>query len=191
MESAGDDGSHQYPNCSKPLSSSINFNERLNWQADCPSGELVIVSGKFVEGKLRWATKTPGFDMCKGGSIISFDLAGQKWEKVEHPVYREGYIKLWSGVLGNHLSLFCEYKGMQIDIWAMNEYGVKEFWEMMFTFNYPDMEYHNCFYPPFFMSNKGEFLIVIGPISMIYNWKNGSHRFSKVVGISGDSQEVD
>ncbi|MCD7451388.1 hypothetical protein HAX54_011696 [Datura stramonium] len=151
----------------------------------CPIEDLSIDSGKFVKGKLHWLTKTPGYNFCKGGDIISLDLADEKWGKVEQPCYGEGDIELWAGVLGSDLSVFCECDGIHVDGWVMKEYGVKESWTKIFTVKYPDMAYSDLKYPMFFMSNKGEVVIVFGSTSVIYNLKNGSLRLSKVIDVVG------
>ncbi|KAM3395706.1 hypothetical protein P3S68_004712 [Capsicum galapagoense] len=62
----------------------------------------LIGSGKFVNGKLYWATST---DIKSGCSITSFDLSNEKWRKVDRPYYGEEDKFLLLGVLEGNLSM--------------------------------------------------------------------------------------
>ncbi|KAG5611147.1 hypothetical protein H5410_022428 [Solanum commersonii] len=57
---------------------------------------LSNVSGKFVNGKLYWATTTAGLNAYEGGYIITFDLANEKWERWRSPaVQKEVGFRRW------------------------------------------------------------------------------------------------
>ncbi|XP_019233642.1 PREDICTED: F-box/kelch-repeat protein At3g23880-like [Nicotiana attenuata] len=143
------------------------------------SGVLLSRCGKFVNGKLHWITKT-----AHGWDIICIDLADGKWGKVEQPCYGEGKLnfRLSLGVLGGDLSLFCYYQRMttHVDLWIMKKYGVKESWTKMFNINHPADLVRFLFYPPFCMSNKGEFLFQFVSTFMVYNPKDESLRYLEV-----------
>lgn len=109
---------------------------------------------------------------------------------MKQPFYREGDFFLCLTVLASDRSIFCDYLGTHLDVWIMKEYRVKESWTMMFTIKCPSDEvkiYHlNC--PPFFMSKKGEILLVFGSMSMIYNPKDESIRYSEVINFDFDHE---
>ncbi|OIT23018.1 f-boxkelch-repeat protein, partial [Nicotiana attenuata] len=143
---------------------------------------LLNISGKFVNGKLHWATMAPGPNRCMFGNIISFDLADEKWENVELPCYGRDEIALfWLGLLGSDLSIICDRRGTHVDVWVMKEYWVTKSWTKMFVIKHPDDQVdHPCF-PPFFMSNEGEILVVFGSTFMIYNPKDESFKSLDVI----------
>ncbi|XP_055822265.1 F-box protein CPR1-like [Solanum dulcamara] len=132
----------------------------------------------FVDGKLHWGTYISGPDEHLGENVISFDLAYEKWEKMEKPSYGEGETELCVGKLGSDLCVFTNSKTTDhLGAWVMKEYGVKESWIKMFTITYPDNLDEE---PTFFVSNKGEISTVFGATSMIYNSKDESLRYSDV-----------
>ncbi|KAM3302428.1 hypothetical protein P3S67_016930 [Capsicum chacoense] len=75
----------------------------------------LIGSGKFVNGKLYWATS---IDIKSGGSITSFDLSNEKWKKVERPYYEE------------------EDQFLVLGVFESNLYENKEPWRKFFIINF-------------------------------------------------------
>ncbi|OIT20413.1 PREDICTED: F-box/kelch-repeat protein At3g23880-like [Nicotiana attenuata] len=155
-----------------------SLNSDHSWRRidDFPDGVL-LGSAKSVDGKLHWITtgSCPG---CNDRVIISIDLAGEKWGKLEQPCYGVEYFLLWLGVL------FCKYYERNcIDVWVMKEYGVKESWTRMYTIEFrPDVE-NSVPSPPLCMSDKGEIVLVFGSTFMIYNPKDGLIRYLEVANI--------
>ncbi|XP_059293584.1 F-box/kelch-repeat protein At3g23880-like [Lycium ferocissimum] len=148
-----------------------------SWRSldDCPSEVLLVGSGKFLNGKFHWDVD---------GKIISFDLGEEKWGKtMKQPCYGEGDFVIWLTVLASDLSIFCDYMRTLLDVWVMKEYGVKESWTKMYTINCPGDEVDICHLlcPLLFTSKKGEILVVFGSVSMIYNPKDESIRYSEVI----------
>ncbi|XP_060206774.1 F-box protein CPR1-like isoform X2 [Lycium barbarum] len=90
-------------------------------------------TGLFANGKLHWDTITSGPIMRWGRNIISFDLANEKWEKMEKPSYGVGESDLWVGKLGSDLCVYSDYRTTHLGAWVMKDYGVKESWTKMFT----------------------------------------------------------
>ncbi|WMV48254.1 hypothetical protein MTR67_041639 [Solanum verrucosum] len=142
---------------------------------DCPRMAQFNVSGKFVHGKLHWVC-----DRYRDPNIISIDLADEKWGEMDQPCDDVGEIALRVGVLGSDLSVLCNCNMLLVDVWVMKEYGVKESWTKMFTIKYTLRSGYlgqRCLH----MSNEGEILVVIKGEFMIYNPKDDSLRYSKVI----------
>ncbi|MCD7458883.1 hypothetical protein HAX54_039478 [Datura stramonium] len=144
---------------------------------DCSHNVVGLTnSGKFVNGKLHWATTTHlGFK--EGWSITSFDLADEKWRKVERPYYgEEGDGILMLGVLGSDLCMICNNPTTnQVDVWAMKEYGVKESWIKMFTVDYT-LGFVDYFYSQSycFAKRDHELLLMFESTFMVCNTKDNS-----------------
>ncbi|XP_060181742.1 F-box/kelch-repeat protein At3g23880-like [Lycium barbarum] len=146
---------------------------------DFQGGLLLNDSGKFVNGKLHWAT-TARLGEYNCWDIISVDLTDEKWGKVEQPCYEEGNFDFVMGVLENDLSVLCNYQKTRADVWVMKEYGVKDSWTKMYTIRCPNDPGKYMFSPPLCVSNKGEILLVFGSIFMIYNPDDDSIRYPEV-----------
>ncbi|KAM3304090.1 F-box/kelch-repeat protein [Capsicum chacoense] len=137
---------------------------------------LINSSGKFVDGKLYWALSADvdTFNMC---NIISLDLADESWKSLPLPTsYGEGSYPLTLGVVGNDLSVLCPncYEGTNSDVWIMKHSGVTVSWTKNFTINHPKdlgefIFFSYIFSIPSCQSNKGEILLLLPPIIMIYD----------------------
>ncbi|XP_006360353.1 F-box/kelch-repeat protein At3g23880-like [Solanum tuberosum] len=146
---------------------------------DFQGGVLLNDSGKFVKGKLHWAT-TARLGEYNGWDIISIDLKDEKWGKIEQPCYEKGNFDFVLGVLEDNLSVLCNYNKTRADVWVMKDYGVKDSWEKMYTISCPNDPGKYMFSPPLCMSKKGEILLVFGSIFMIYNPSDDSIRYPEV-----------
>ncbi|PHT57809.1 hypothetical protein CQW23_00172 [Capsicum baccatum] len=133
--------------------------------------DTLISLGLIVDGKLHW-------DMGRNKNIVCFDIANEKWDKVEKPSsYGVGETERFVWKLGSNLCVYTDYKETQFCIWVMKEYGVKQSWIKKYTIMYPN---DDKFFSPLFVSNKGEMLFLVRSEFMIYNSKDDSLRYTNV-----------
>ncbi|XP_015080446.1 F-box/kelch-repeat protein At3g23880-like [Solanum pennellii] len=137
---------------------------------------LINSPGKFVDGKLYWALSADinTFNIC---NIISLDLADETWKSLMLPTsYGEGSYPLALGVFGNDLSVLCPncHEVTNSDVWIMKHSGVEVSWTKIFTIDHPKdfaefIFFSSIFSIPSCQSNKGEFLLLLPPVIMIYD----------------------
>ncbi|KAG5602020.1 hypothetical protein H5410_033390 [Solanum commersonii] len=155
-----------------------------SWRSiHCLKNELLFTEvGKFVNGKLHWATCDGHFH--EGWSISSIDLSCEEWGVVELPCYGEGNDVFSLGVYGSNLSMVCTDPRTHVDVWVMKEYGIKKSWTKMFTIKYPPYEHRlGYLFSPSFCLSTGEILVIFGSVFMIYNPKEDSTRYPKYVDV--------
>ncbi|XP_049387368.1 F-box/kelch-repeat protein At3g23880-like [Solanum stenotomum] len=97
---------------------------------DIRSAIQIYKSGMLVNWKLHWAITNKLSINYYDWVILVVDLVDGRWKEIENPRYGEGpfYSIPYLGVLENELSMICQYTMNQVDVWVMNEYGVKESW---------------------------------------------------------------
>ncbi|PIA52400.1 hypothetical protein AQUCO_01000342v1 [Aquilegia coerulea] len=115
----------------------------------------------YMNGALHWfklSTKCNPHLQPNFRSIISFDVGSEKSQKI--PTVSFSYKDVFGfclGVLQGCLSLcIVPNDKKQIDIWLMKEYGVKESWTKLFSFNYSPMYARSA---PLVVRKNGEVLI--------------------------------
>ncbi|KAG5586729.1 hypothetical protein H5410_047163 [Solanum commersonii] len=138
-------------------------------------------SATFVNGKLHWTTSC-GLGELRGRgtwSIVSMDMADEKWRKIEPPCFGEEDFGFKVGVLGNNLSvLSMNVLLTRINIWVKEEYGVKESWTTMYTIKcLNDLDRH-FLYPSCY--NVGDTLLVYVTPGMIQNQEDTPFVIKKI-----------
>ncbi|KAM3396572.1 hypothetical protein P3S68_000084 [Capsicum galapagoense] len=132
----------------------------------------------LANGKLHWNMGREKKD------IVSFDIANEKWGKVEKPSsYGVGETEWFVRTMGSDLCVFTKYKETHFCIWVMKEYGVKQSWMKKYTIRYPIGQ---NWYSPFFMSNKGEMLFSLPQPYIISNTKDDSYRYTKITNLNSN-----
>ncbi|KAK4341333.1 hypothetical protein RND71_039834 [Anisodus tanguticus] len=169
---------------SRPRLKSYNI-VRYDFGYDELHDDYKVVVGnhcKFVNGKLHWAAINCLHENNGRGSpsIISVDMANEKWGKVEQPACVEGDFSLRLGVLENDLSVLYNYYTTRIDVWVMKEYGLKNLGQKCVSSNVPVILRGLWFSKYLCMLNKREILLGFGSTSMIYNSKDATIKYAEI-----------
>ncbi|XP_070015838.1 F-box protein CPR1-like [Nicotiana sylvestris] len=136
--------------------------------------KVVVIQCKFANRKLYWAlsANVDTFNMC---NIISLDLADETWRRLDLPSYEDSSYPLTLGVVGSDLSVLCPCRQVtNSDVWILKDCGVKVSWTKIFTIeHHRDLGefifFSSIFSIPFCQSNKGESLLLLPPVIMIYD----------------------
>ncbi|KAA8516857.1 hypothetical protein F0562_017325 [Nyssa sinensis] len=99
------------------------------------------VNGVLASGALHWVvTREPESDTA--ALIAAFDIGTEDYRLVPQPEYSDTNFHMNVRVIGDDLSIFCNYyfaHSARIDIWVMKEYGVKESWTKLFSVARPSL----------------------------------------------------
>lgn len=121
------------------------------------------VSGQFSQGRIHWAT-------FYRNRIESFDLATEKFGKIELPFTLAVHYSLWLGEIRGCLCLMGDdHKHLCLDVWVMNEYGVKDSWLKMVSFSLAMCERTIYALNPLLVEGlNGEIFLIYGDSSLVY-----------------------
>lgn len=144
-----------------------------NWKKiGCfPHGIPLDDSGKFSNGALHWAASCD-FGSSYSWTIVSLDLANESFGEVVQPVYDEGDKDLSLGVLGEWLTVLCNYRGDRADVWVMKDYGVKDSWTKLVSVPYLTDPGRDQFSVPLFISKDKKVLLQFGSKLVVYDSKS-------------------
>ncbi|KAJ4714708.1 putative F-box family protein [Melia azedarach] len=91
-------------------------------------------NGALASGALHWVANL-NLNADEDDLIIAFDLKKEEFYQVPIPPAGEGGFFISTEVLGGCLSVVCMYDYERpCDFWVMKEYGVKESWTKLFSF---------------------------------------------------------
>lgn len=98
--------------------------------------KLQRAGGVLAGGALHWVvTEDP--DSYNPGLIVGFDLGSEAFNLVPQPEYSNANFFMDLQSLGGCLSLICNYYLDRVDIWIMENYGVKESWSKLISVAQP------------------------------------------------------
>ncbi|CAJ2638667.1 unnamed protein product [Trifolium pratense] len=91
-------------------------------------------AGIFIGGAINWVTSKDGNEFYASSYfIVSLNMANESYQEILQPDYGELFVVgLTLGVLRDCLCIFSHGESF-VDIWLMNEYGVKKSWNKLFT----------------------------------------------------------
>ncbi|KAK8592229.1 hypothetical protein V6N13_062815 [Hibiscus sabdariffa] len=121
----------------KPLESEVKVCslKRNRWRKiqDIPCvSSFPSANGVFACGALHWVLAQK-VDLLVTNVIISLDLAAESYKEVPQPGYQDDVLQLNIGVLGGCMCVVATHGDARVDLWVMNEYGVKESWTILFS----------------------------------------------------------
>ncbi|KAF6153995.1 hypothetical protein GIB67_005309 [Kingdonia uniflora] len=116
------------------------------------------VSGVFVNGALYWVVRD--YTREEGSTtVVGFDIGGEEFREVPEPEYGyEDFVKTLC-VYQGRLCLLCNCQGVCLDVWVLNDYGVKRSWEKLFKFEQPAVIPSFRFVIPLCVSKNSKVLV--------------------------------
>ncbi|CAI9771098.1 unnamed protein product [Fraxinus pennsylvanica] len=150
---------------------------------DFKGGVPLDDSGMFAQGKLHWSA-SPGEGFSSGWDIVSLDLKREIYGTVEQPNYGEGDFTSVLGVLGECISVLCNYQKTRADVWVLKEYGVKESWTKVISIPYIYDPGKYMYSMPLCILPNGEVLLALGSSFVVYNLKDNSFKSPKITNVT-------
>ncbi|KAL3506684.1 hypothetical protein ACH5RR_032066 [Cinchona calisaya] len=133
---------------------------------DYQGGFISSCSGVFVNGAIHWLVVSRDGSSFSWG-VVSLNLATENYGEIIQPNYGKGNFDLSLGVLEGCLCVFCNHYEIQLDVWVMKEYGVKESWTKLVNIPYSASFKGRAL--PLFVSETGEVLLKHDYCLMLYN----------------------
>jgi len=147
----------------------------------------------FVNGALHWEVmelNTPDF-------IRAFDFGSEKFRAVPAPSAfvrseKEFIDYMRFGVLLGCLSIGDSGESDHVDIWVMNEYGIKESWTKNFVITNLVFERHHLdYYQPIMILDSGEILILLNEGSLLsYDPREEVFNYLSTYGVRSKFQAI-
>ncbi|XWS12925.1 hypothetical protein CRYUN_Cryun37aG0132000 [Craigia yunnanensis] len=116
-------------------------------------------NGVFANGALHWVL-TQKVQLSEENVIVALDLGSENYREVPQPEYKDKRFQLNVGVLGGCLCAIANYGDVQVDLWAMKEYGVKESWTRLFSVASEDVIGFLRFVKPLAYSRSGDQILL-------------------------------
>ncbi|XP_026377778.1 F-box protein CPR1-like [Papaver somniferum] len=149
-----------------------------------PCADFENPAGLLLNGVLHWQLATVTGKISK--SIVAFDISNEKFTNLPFPqeiILRPAHSSCHLGVLGASLCIICGVPNVQVDVWVMQNYGVKESWTKLFT----TTQEKSIAYPKslklYWYFITGDILIQAAGRFGLYDQKNDRIRFLNINGL--------
>nr|DAD20306.1 TPA_asm: hypothetical protein HUJ06_021769 [Nelumbo nucifera] len=126
---------------------------------DVPFSLRYKISGMLANSALHWIWTVLDSDSKASNLVFSFDLRDEEYRVVPLPSFPDDSFRMNVRVLRGRLCILCNYYKFRVDIWVMNEYGVKESWSRQFSIAQPSVIRSFEYLRPLCFSKNGELLL--------------------------------
>ena len=137
-------------------------------------------AGKHVNGSINWAVSRDRNN--DHWFIASLNLATESYQVVQQPDCAVETMKPILRVLGGQLCVMFEYDET-IDLWIMQEYGVKESWRKLVTVPFYSDPLHANYAKPLFYLKDGAILIDFYGMLVLYNFHRNESTSPMIYGV--------
>ncbi|PIA55980.1 hypothetical protein AQUCO_00700358v1 [Aquilegia coerulea] len=101
----------------------ITFNVAYKFKCD-------MRSGVYLNGALHWVAFPNPMDK-RNETVVSFNINEKVFQELPRPDKLTENACITVGLLGGYISILCYLPSDPIEIWIMNNYGVKESWSKL------------------------------------------------------------
>ena len=137
-------------------------------------------AGKHVNGSINWAVSRDKNN--DHWFIASLDLATESYQVVPQPDCANETLKPIIRVLGGQFCIIFEYDDI-IDVWVMQEYGVKESWSKLVTVPFFSDPLDANYAKPLFYLKEGAILIDFYGMLILYNFNRNESTSPMIYGV--------
>ncbi|KAL8127140.1 F-box protein CPR1-like [Apium graveolens] len=135
--------------------------------------------GVFIEGSLHYLVNKKL--SCGIARIYAFHVGTEEYHVVPHPPFSDMSFLGTMDKLGGKLCLICSYDKSHMDVWVMDNYGVKESWTKLFSVaQYVDARNFECPTPITFSKDGKQVLLqqIIGGNLLWYDLRLKKVKFT-------------
>ncbi|XP_026384729.1 F-box/kelch-repeat protein At3g06240-like [Papaver somniferum] len=172
------------------LAVKLIYTVKSNSWSSSIQGTFLFRSGKgyrgvFFNGRLHWLGVVEANE-TSSEVILCFDISNEIVmnmplpENIMPPKENTGEVYKNVGVWGDCIDIACIWNSVRIDVWVMQEYGVKDSWIRKYTTTQLSLPLQEIpFWKPLWCFNNGEVLVDTGRQILLYKPK--TERVTSVV----------
>ncbi|KAI8000265.1 F-box protein CPR1 [Camellia lanceoleosa] len=139
--------------------------------------------GVLVGSALHWVVSRK-YESDTANLVAAFDLTDEKYRLVPQPEFSDKDFHMNVGELDGCLCILCNYVQVRIDMWVMNNYGVKESWTKLFSIAQPQVIRSFEFVTPLAYSKSGREVLLVQDNKKLI-WYDLEHKKVKNIKIHG------